>query len=132
MKDVGAILCSLKVKSFLEPVLVSYSTYVIICCQLLYHIPVGASLEAGTEVSATVLEIDLVECCLILSFNPQLLPNPGRLTRSASKRKSVVNAMGDPGEATVEYKTSSHFVLSYSRGSELGLAYGVMDSVSAS
>ncbi len=48
----------------------------------------GVSLEAGDEVRATVLDLDLVEHQLILSLRPDLLlPTINtRVLRSASKR----------------------------------------------
>ena len=47
-----------------------------------------------------------------------------------SKRKSIASEIVEPKEATVEYKTTSHFILSYDKAAGRALAYGVMDSVS--
>ena len=82
-----------------------------------------------------VIDVDLVECCLVLSLNQQLFPTgtSGRVLRSASKRKSAAGETLEPmdcQEAIVEYKTPYYFVLSYSNGPVQKLAYGAMDTVS--
>ncbi len=44
-------------------------------------------MDTGAVVTGTVLDIDLVECCLVVSLNQGLLlPTHGRVLRSASKR----------------------------------------------
>ena len=100
----------------------------VLCC-------LGVTIETGDEVTAVVIDVDLVECCLVFSLNQQLFPTStsGRVLRSASKRKSSAGETLEPmdlQEAIVEHKTSYYFVLSYSNGPGQKLAYGVMDAVS--
>ena len=97
--------------------------------------------------ACSILDIDLVECRLVLSRNPNvLLPPPCSpvpsypVTRSRTaerkKRKSalVVEEVGlSPGSSVVglvEHKTPYYLVLSCSTLSGCKLAYGLMNTVS--
>lgn len=107
----------------------------------------GANLEVGSEVVCSILDIDLVECRLVLSRNPNVLPQPCSpvrpsypVTRSRTaerkKRKSalVIEEVGlSPGSSVVglvEHKTPYFLVLSCSTLSGCKLAYGLMNTVS--
>ena len=102
--------------------------------------PLGSatSLSKGDELTCCILDVDLVQCCLWLSLNPQLATSPSASSSSSSKRQSRKRAAAigselQPGStllATVEYKTPHYFVLSCSTIAGARLAYGVMDSVS--
>lgn len=99
----------------------------------------------------SILDIDLVECRLVLSRNPNVLPPPPcspapssrPVTRSRTvernKRKSaaaslVIEEVGlRPGASVVglvEHKTQYYLVLSCSTLSGCKLAYGLMNTVS--
>ena len=93
----------------------------------------------GDAVSCCVLDIDLVECCLVLSLNPQLtttLSSSSSSKKQSRKRAAAAGGIGSelqPGStllATVEHKTPHYFVLSCSTIAGARLAYGVMDTVS--
>ena len=100
---------------------------------------VEVKVQKGDEVICVILDIDLVDCCLVVSLNPKLT-NPGessgRVLRSSSKKKEAKTSVpvGPSGslKATVEYKTPYYFLLSYTTVTGTGLAYGVMDTVSCS
>lgn len=103
-------------------------------------------METGTEVVCSILDIDLVECCLVLSTNPNVLLPPPPLGQTASpasvekrrKRKSksaaVLEEAGlNPGASVVglvEHKTPYFLVLSCSTLNGCRLAYGLINSVS--
>ena len=94
----------------------------------------------GDAVSCCVLDIDLVECCLVLSLNPQLTTTLSSSSSSSKKqsrkRAAAAGCIGSevqPGStllATVEHKTPHYFILSCSTIAGARLAYGVMDTVS--
>lgn len=96
-------------------------------------------MQKGEEVTGIVLDVDLVDCCLVVSLNPKLGSNDtlgdssGRVLRSSSKKKKESSVQVEPSGsliATIEHKTPYFFVLSYLTVSGSGLAYGIMDTVS--
>lgn len=104
---------------------------------------VDVKVQTGDEVACVILDIDLVDCCLMVSLNPKLTSNcelgesSGRVLRSSSKKKKEAKPSVPAGpsgslKATVEHKTPYYFMLSYTTVTGTGLAYGVMDTVSYS
>ena len=91
-------------------------------------------LRKGDQVTGCILDVDLVECCLVLSLNTQLTSSHTSSSKRQAKKKAAASA-GElqPGStllATVEHKTPYYFVLSCNTISGAKLAYGVMDTVS--
>lgn len=85
-----------------------------------------------------MVDIDLVECCLVLSLNPLLtaMPTSSSLKRrgkrsaaAAAKVNSSDLQVGSTLLATVEHKTDYYFVVSCNTLSGARLAYGVIDTV---
>ena len=81
-----------------------------------------------------VVDLDLVECCLVISLNPELTTTPTSSKRRGRKSAAKVVSSADlqPGStllATVEHKTDYYFALSCNTISGAKLAYGVMDTV---
>ena len=110
----------------------------LLICNIHQHLGLTIPLKKGDEVTCCVLDVDLVEYCLVLSLNPHLAtslsPFPSSSKRKARKRAAAIGG-GElqPGStflATVEHKTPHYFVLSCSTIAGARLAYGVMDSVS--
>ena len=102
------------------------------------HVHVDSPLEEGSKVTGCVLDVDLLECCLVLSLNPQLVatstvtPTPKKKGRKAAGAK-VKLADLQPGStllARVEHKTQHYFILCCTTISGSCLAYGVVDTVS--
>ncbi len=99
-----------------------------------------------------ILDVDLVECRLVLSRNPNVLPHsssavpatsspsspaPSKMDRKKRKAKSsaaIVEEVGlSPGSSVVglvEHKTPYYLVLSCSTLTGYRLVYGLMDTVS--
>ena len=118
----------------------------ITCEWLIYFFLVFSPLvNKSDEVTCCILDVDLVECCLVLSLNPQLAASPSPSSSSSSsssskkqsrKRAAAASGIGSelqPGStllATVEHKTPHYFILSCSTIAGARLAYGVMDTVS--
>lgn len=103
-------------------------------------------MEDGSEVVCSVLDVDLIECCLVLSRNQNVLSEQQSSTVVAAvdgkekkkKRKSKSAAVLEeaglrPGESVVglvEHKTLYFLVLSCSTLTGCRLAYGLINSVS--
>ena len=98
------------------------------------------SIKEGDKVLCCILDVDLVECCLVLSLNSQLATLSSPSSSSSSKKQSrkrgaAASAVGElqAGStllATVEHKTPHYFVLSCSTIAGARLAYGAIDTVS--
>lgn len=107
----------------------------------------------GDEVICAILDLDLVECCLVLTRNPNIKspptpsanaatpspssPAPRRSERVRRKMKTataIVEEVGlSPGSSVVgmvEHKTPYYVVLSCSTLTGYRLVYGLMDTVS--
>lgn len=92
------------------------------------------AVKKGSLVTGCILDVDLVECCLVLSLNPQLTSTPSTSNKQGRRAAAKVK-VGDlqPGStllATVEHKTAYYFVLSCNTMAGSRLAYGIMDTVS--
>lgn len=95
------------------------------------------------EVVCSILDIDLIETCLILSRNPNVLSQPTstaatdakeRKSKRKSKSAAILEEAGlSPGASVVglvEHKTPYFLVLSCSTLTGCKLAYGLINSVS--
>lgn len=113
----------------------------LLSCVLYIVLFVGVQLETGAEVVCSILDIDLVECCLVLTRNPNLLTQSssaaGISTRTRSRRsksslsvEGVGFSSGSSVVGLVELKTPNFLVLSCSTLSGCKLAYGLINSVS--
>ena len=106
----------------------------------------GAPLERGVEVVCSILDVDLVECCLVLTRNPNVQSHPSssstdstpasktpRKGRRSKPHSVVVEEVGvSPGSSVVglvEHKTPYYLVLSCSTLAGCRLVYGLMDTV---
>ena len=92
-------------------------------------------------VTGCILDVDLVECCLVLSLNSDLmttsLSSSSSSLKGKAKKKATAAVFGGgelpPGStllAVVEHKTPHYFIVSCSTIAGSKLAYGVMDTVS--
>lgn len=114
----------------------------------LYCAYAGAPLEKDSEVVCSILDVDFIEYCLILSRNPSIvsplapsLNSASPITTSKMKEKkkllkstAIIEEVGlSPGSSVVgvvEHKTPYYLVLSCSTLTGCKLAYGLMDTVS--
>lgn len=103
---------------------------------------VGAPLVKGHHVECSILDIDLIECCVILSRNTVLSSSSATVATVATPRRSGRNKLkvpviaevglssGSPLVGVVEHKTPYYLVLSCATLAGHKLAYGLMDTVS--
>ena len=104
----------------------------------------------GAEVVCSILDVDLIECCLVLSRNQSVLQNqpvgsegstaatatPAQGKKKKGKSRSAAaleEAWLSPGTSMVglvEHKTPYYLVLSCSTLTGCRMAYGLINSVS--